>query len=165
MLAQLNGSLSEFGRLMAGSGYEEVMWGYVFKEIFPYFMRSRFAERAYFKPKGYAGDFLMNSTGAVSGKSLSFALTRDDRDKNSYVFEIIDSSDSILVPSCSSYTHVASRGHQCIADIGIWPKILFLENEAHTSLGGTLVITRSQNSTNRLTVEYSAEAEILTARR
>lgn len=34
-------------------------WGYVFKEIFPYFMRSRFAERAYFKPKGYAGDFLM----------------------------------------------------------------------------------------------------------
>ena len=44
---------------MAGSNYEEVMWGYVFKEIFPYFMRSRFAERAYFKPKGYAGDFLM----------------------------------------------------------------------------------------------------------
>ena len=34
-------------------------WGYVFKEIFPYFMRSRFAERAYYKPKGYAGDFLM----------------------------------------------------------------------------------------------------------
>ena len=59
VLAELNGSLSEFGRLMAGSGYEEVVWGYVFKEIFPYFMRSRFAERAYFKPKGYAGDFLM----------------------------------------------------------------------------------------------------------
>lgn len=37
----------------------ERAWGYVFKEIFPYFMRSRFAERAYFKPKGYAGDFLM----------------------------------------------------------------------------------------------------------
>ncbi|NPA95750.1 MAG: cyclic nucleotide-binding domain-containing protein [Thermodesulfobacteria bacterium] len=35
------------------------VWGYVFKEIFPYFMRSRFAQRAYFKPKGYAGDFLM----------------------------------------------------------------------------------------------------------
>jgi len=35
------------------------IWGYIFKEIFPYFMRSRFAERAYFKPKGYAGDFLM----------------------------------------------------------------------------------------------------------
>ncbi len=59
VLAELNGSLTEFSRVMDGSGYEEVMWGYVFKEIFPYFMRSRFAERAYFKPKGYAGDFLM----------------------------------------------------------------------------------------------------------
>lgn len=59
VLDQLNGSLSEFEQTMAASGYEEVMWGYVFKEIFPYFMRSRFAERAYFKPKGYAGDFLM----------------------------------------------------------------------------------------------------------
>ncbi len=37
----------------------DYVWGYVFKEIFPYFMRSRFAQRAYFKPKGYAGDFLM----------------------------------------------------------------------------------------------------------
>ncbi len=36
-----------------------LMWGYVFKELFPYFMRSRFAERAYYKPKGYAGDFMM----------------------------------------------------------------------------------------------------------
>jgi extracellular factor (EF) 3-hydroxypalmitic acid methyl ester biosynthesis protein len=34
-------------------------WGYAFKEIFPYFMRSRFAERAYYKPSGYAGDHLM----------------------------------------------------------------------------------------------------------
>jgi len=59
VLAELNRSLPEFAQTMAGSGYEEVMWGYVFKEIFPYFMRSRFAERAYFKPKGYAGDFLM----------------------------------------------------------------------------------------------------------
>ena len=59
VLGQLNGALSEFEQTMHGSGYEEVMWGYVFKEIFPYFMRSRFAERAYFKPKGYAGDFLM----------------------------------------------------------------------------------------------------------
>ena len=59
MLGELNSSLNEFALVMAGSGYEEVMWGYIFKEIFPYFMRSRFAERAYFKPKGYAGDFLM----------------------------------------------------------------------------------------------------------
>lgn len=59
VLTDLNGSLGQFAAVMAGSGYEEVMWGYVFKEIFPYFMRSRFCERAYFKPKGYAGDFLM----------------------------------------------------------------------------------------------------------
>lgn len=59
VLGELVGSLSEFAQIMVGSGYEEVMWGYIFKEIFPYFMRSRFAERAYFKPKGYAGDFLM----------------------------------------------------------------------------------------------------------
>lgn len=37
----------------------DYFWGYAFKEIFPYFMRSRFAERAYYKPSGYAGDFLM----------------------------------------------------------------------------------------------------------
>jgi extracellular factor (EF) 3-hydroxypalmitic acid methyl ester biosynthesis protein len=35
------------------------MWSYVFKEIFPYFMRSRFNERVYYKPRGYAGDYLM----------------------------------------------------------------------------------------------------------
>ena len=45
--------------LEARSDMADYIWGYVFKEIFPYFMRSRFAERAYFKPKGYAGDFLM----------------------------------------------------------------------------------------------------------
>lgn len=38
---------------------QDFVWGYVFKEIFPYFMRSRFAERAYYKPKGYPGDYLM----------------------------------------------------------------------------------------------------------
>ncbi|WP_136810410.1 cyclic nucleotide-binding domain-containing protein [Desulfosediminicola flagellatus] len=59
LLTELNSSLSDFQQTMAGTGYEEIMWGYVFKEIFPYFMRSKFAERAYFKPKGYAGDFLM----------------------------------------------------------------------------------------------------------
>jgi extracellular factor (EF) 3-hydroxypalmitic acid methyl ester biosynthesis protein len=41
------------------SQIEHYGWGYIFKEVFPYFMRSRFAERAYYKPKGYAGDFLM----------------------------------------------------------------------------------------------------------
>lgn len=39
--------------------YVPLIWGYVFKELFPYFMRSRLAERAYYKPKGFAGDFKM----------------------------------------------------------------------------------------------------------
>ena len=59
VMVELNGSLNEFSREMEGSSYAEVMWGYIFREVFPYLMRSRFAERAYFKPKGYAGDFLM----------------------------------------------------------------------------------------------------------
>ena len=37
----------------------EYAWGFLFKEFFPYVMRSRMAERAYYKPKGYAGDFMM----------------------------------------------------------------------------------------------------------
>jgi len=52
-------SMPEFERLLAGTEYEEILWGYVFKEMYPYFMRSRHAERSYHKPKGYAGDFLM----------------------------------------------------------------------------------------------------------
>lgn len=44
---------------IAGSPYEDVLWGYIFKEVYPYFMRSHYAERSYHKPKGYAGDFLM----------------------------------------------------------------------------------------------------------
>ncbi len=39
--------------------YIPLVWGYAFKELFPYFMRSRLAEMAYYKPKGYAGDFKM----------------------------------------------------------------------------------------------------------
>lgn len=59
LMGELSESLIDFQPIMAGSGYEEVMWGFLFKEVYPYLMRSRFAERAYFKPKGYAGDFLM----------------------------------------------------------------------------------------------------------
>ena len=59
VLGDLNDALVEFKVTMAGTGYEKVMWGYVFKEDFPYFIRSRFAKRVYFKPKGYAGDYLM----------------------------------------------------------------------------------------------------------
>jgi CRP-like cAMP-binding protein len=48
-----------FDEKISGSGYEDVLWGYIFKEVYPYFMRSRYAARSYHKPKGYAGDFLM----------------------------------------------------------------------------------------------------------
>ncbi len=44
---------------ISGNVYEDVFWGYIFKEVYPYFMRSHYAERSYHKPKGYAGDFLM----------------------------------------------------------------------------------------------------------
>ncbi len=45
--------------IIKNSKYEEAARGYIFKETFPYIMRSRFGARAYFKPKGYAGDFKM----------------------------------------------------------------------------------------------------------
>lgn len=49
----------DFGAFIETTDSADLMWGYVFKEVFPYLMRSRFAERAYYKPKGFAGDFLM----------------------------------------------------------------------------------------------------------
>jgi hypothetical protein len=59
MLDGFNEHLQELDSWDRDRETEEYTWGFVFKEIFPYFMRSRFAERAYFKPKGYAGDFQM----------------------------------------------------------------------------------------------------------
>jgi extracellular factor (EF) 3-hydroxypalmitic acid methyl ester biosynthesis protein len=59
MLHKFNGSLQSASRLLQNSEATNFLWGYAFKEIFPYFMRSRFAERAYYKPNGYAGDFQM----------------------------------------------------------------------------------------------------------
>jgi SAM-dependent methyltransferase len=59
VLDTLNNGLSSFSESMSNKEDKDHMWGFVFKEIFPYLMRSRFAERAYYKPKGYAGDFLM----------------------------------------------------------------------------------------------------------
>ncbi|MCP4116536.1 MAG: cyclic nucleotide-binding domain-containing protein [Desulfobacteraceae bacterium] len=52
-------SLGGFAPELAGSPVEEEVWAYIFKETFPYFMRSALTERAYFKPNGYAGDFKM----------------------------------------------------------------------------------------------------------
>jgi CRP-like cAMP-binding protein len=54
-----NLQLEDTAALLKNNEFSDYLWGYAFKEIFPYFMRSRFAERAYYKPRGYAGDFLM----------------------------------------------------------------------------------------------------------
>jgi len=54
----INVALQEFKQIAVNEA-EEFVWGYIFKEFFPYYMRSRFAERAYYKPRGYAGDFMM----------------------------------------------------------------------------------------------------------
>ncbi len=59
ILDTINSGLFDFEKSMETKEDKNHMWGYIFKEIFPYLMRSRFAERAYYKPKGYAGDFLM----------------------------------------------------------------------------------------------------------
>lgn len=59
VLESFNDQLEALSAGMSVSNASEHVWGYVFKEIFPYFMRSRFAERAYFKPRGYPGDYLM----------------------------------------------------------------------------------------------------------
>ena len=55
---ELNSALADFEKI-GDSDDQEFIWGYLFKELFPYYMRSRFAERTYYKPRGYAGDFLM----------------------------------------------------------------------------------------------------------
>ncbi|MCK5687475.1 cyclic nucleotide-binding domain-containing protein [bacterium] len=52
-------ALGEFNKALKHSDYKNEVWGYIFKETFPYFMRSSLTERAYFKPNGYAGDFEM----------------------------------------------------------------------------------------------------------
>ncbi|MBI5585590.1 MAG: cyclic nucleotide-binding domain-containing protein [Deltaproteobacteria bacterium] len=57
VLDRFNAQFEDLRRSIEGHELAGPFWGYIFKEIFPYFMRSRFAERAYYKPKGYAGDF------------------------------------------------------------------------------------------------------------
>jgi CRP-like cAMP-binding protein/SAM-dependent methyltransferase len=59
VLDSFNSELAQFIQHNLAPEHVSLMWGYVFKEVFPYFMRSRYAERAYYKPKGYAGDFMM----------------------------------------------------------------------------------------------------------
>jgi extracellular factor (EF) 3-hydroxypalmitic acid methyl ester biosynthesis protein len=59
VLDELKIRVRQFGPEIEQTDHADLLWGYVFKEVFPYLMRSRFAERAYYKPKGYAGDFMM----------------------------------------------------------------------------------------------------------
>ena len=59
IMDEFNEKLTATAELMSDKQADNDFWSYAFREIFPYFMRSRFAERAYYKPKGYAGDFLM----------------------------------------------------------------------------------------------------------
>lgn len=59
VMDDFNDNLRRLHRVVVAPESLDFVWGYVFKEIFPYFMRSRFAERAYYKPKGYPGDYLM----------------------------------------------------------------------------------------------------------
>jgi CRP-like cAMP-binding protein/SAM-dependent methyltransferase len=59
VMDDFNVNLRRMHRAIESPEFLDFVWGYVFKEIFPYFMRSRFAERAYYKPKGYPGDYLM----------------------------------------------------------------------------------------------------------
>ncbi|NNF99885.1 MAG: cyclic nucleotide-binding domain-containing protein [Desulfobacteraceae bacterium] len=59
LLNQVTHTIRRYGPEIDKNTNSDLMWGYIFKEIFPYIMRSRFAERAYYKPKGYAGDYLL----------------------------------------------------------------------------------------------------------
>jgi extracellular factor (EF) 3-hydroxypalmitic acid methyl ester biosynthesis protein len=59
VMDDFNGQLQKAATLLKETEAANYAWGYAFKEIFPYFMRSRFAERAYYKPSGYAGDHVM----------------------------------------------------------------------------------------------------------
>ena len=58
-IGRLSDQLAGLEADLKKSPYEEMAWGYIFKETFPFLMRSRYGERIYYKPKGYAGDFLM----------------------------------------------------------------------------------------------------------
>ncbi len=51
--------LELFNEILEKSDLKDEVWGYLFKETYPYFMRSSLTERAYFKPNGYACDFKM----------------------------------------------------------------------------------------------------------
>lgn len=57
VLDELFSRLCDAADFLEAQEHSELLWGYIFKELFPYLVRSRIFERAYYKPKGYAGDF------------------------------------------------------------------------------------------------------------
>jgi extracellular factor (EF) 3-hydroxypalmitic acid methyl ester biosynthesis protein len=59
VLDRFNDQLNDFESQIQDPEIGEFAWGFMFKELFPFLMRSRMAERAYYKPKGYAGDYMM----------------------------------------------------------------------------------------------------------
>jgi extracellular factor (EF) 3-hydroxypalmitic acid methyl ester biosynthesis protein len=59
VLDELNGGLQSTADMLMKSDAAAFLRGYLFREVFPYFSLSRFAKRAYHKPGGYAGDYLM----------------------------------------------------------------------------------------------------------
>ena len=59
VLDRFNDELNDFEAQIQDPEIGEFAWGFMFKELFPFLMRGRMAERAYYKPKGYAGDYLM----------------------------------------------------------------------------------------------------------
>lgn len=59
ILDELNEGLQGIAHLLARGEFAGFLRKYLFREIFPYFSLSRFAQRAYYKPGGYAGDYLM----------------------------------------------------------------------------------------------------------
>lgn len=59
VLDELNGNLQATADKLSKSIAADYLRTYLFAEIFPYFTQSRFANRAYYKPGGYAGDYLL----------------------------------------------------------------------------------------------------------
>lgn len=57
VLNELFSSLCMAAGFLETQENSDLLWGYIFKELFPYLVRSRIFERAYYKPKGYAGDY------------------------------------------------------------------------------------------------------------
>ena len=54
-----NAQLQAAAQVLVSSDVAKYILGYLFRETFPYLMRSRFVERAFYKPLGHPGDHLI----------------------------------------------------------------------------------------------------------